>query len=118
MTLAEGYEPDQKTVQAVIPEDVSATAAAIEVDAEYVPVVSEIAAKLAPPVGGQPLQTAAEEDTLKVKISNTYEVKPECVSIAWSPRPAEGNAAYQTAYTATLTIQPEEGKDYIEVRKT
>ncbi len=118
VTLAEGYEPDQKTVQAVIPEDVSATAAAIEVDAEYVPVVSEIAAKLVPPVGGQPLQTAAEEDTLKVKISNTYEVKPECVSIAWSPRPAEGNAAYQTAYTATLTIQPEEGKDYIEVRKT
>jgi len=118
VTLAEGYETDQKIVQAIIPEDVSVTATSIKIEAQYVPVISKIAARLAPPVGGQPLQTAADEDTLKVKISNTYEVKPACVSIAWSPRPAEGNAAYQTAYTATLTIQPEEGKDYIEVRKT
>ena len=118
----EGYELTDKTIQIKIPKEYSADQAAV--DAKYVPVVNRITAKLTPPKAGQPSQTAAEADTLKVKITNEYEVKPEYVHITWSPKlsgkAGSETADYETAYTASITIEPKEkdGERYVEVRKT
>ena len=111
------------TVHVKIPADPAGEELVIA--AQYTPVIKDVKVALDAPEADQPLQTEANENTLKVTISNQYEIDPDFVKIIWSPNPPEGDKAeHDTAYTATVTIVPKEYlggdgvmKQYIKARK-
>ena len=83
----------------------------LEIRAEFIPGIREVSAEISIPVTGQPLQSEANADTLKVTISNQYEIDPEFVSISWTPQPEseeseEKIADYLMYYTVVIRIVP------------
>lgn len=118
------YTLTTPTIKVKIPEGLSEKDLAIR--AEYKPGIVSIAAEIAEPEGGKPLQTKADASTLRITVTNEYEVDPEFVSIEWSPEPLDGKDGEKIAdflkhYTATIRIVPKqdgEGNKYVNVRKT
>ena len=120
ITLAAGYELTDRTIKINIPSEL--TVNKLSIDAQYMPVISEITAVIAAPEGGAPMQMQANEDTLKVRISNQYEIDPDFVSITWTPEPIDKEgvktADYLTHYTAEIKLVPGEDEygKYIMVK--
>ncbi|MBR6959097.1 MAG: hypothetical protein IKH76_01320, partial [Clostridiales bacterium] len=115
--LKNGYKVTDRTIQVQIPNGLTANELAI--DANYIPVITKINAQVEAPSGGQPMQGSASDDTLRVTITNEYEIDPDYVSINWSPSPSDGNADYMTNYTVTISIVPHEDEDgkYVMARR-
>ena len=84
----------------------------ITIDAQYIPVINEISATIEAPVAEQTMQTAADEDTLKVTILNQYRIHSDFITITWTPEPldeaGEKKADYLIPYTATISVAPKE----------
>lgn len=99
-------KPEDRTVTLGIPEALSSDE--LRIRANYVPVVNLVSADVKAPEAGKALPDTA---TLMVKITNSFEISPENVSVTWTPSPADGKAAHMTAYTATVGLRPDsEGK--------
>ena len=60
ITLAEGYKLTDKTIKVNLPET---RPAVLELDAQFIPVISQIDVHLSKPAGGEPMQTEAKERT-------------------------------------------------------
>ena len=100
-----------RTIRLKLDENISSTS--FEIDAEYVPVISEIEASLDAPEGGKKMP---EDPVVTVKIDNTYEIHPDFVKLTWAPAPLgqddeEKTADYLTPYTATVTVEPKQKED-------
>ena len=106
-----GQDLNYNTIDVLIPDHF--TKDDIVVWACYIPVIKTLEGHIEVPVGGQTMQTEADENTLKVTITNTYEIHPDYVDIIWSPSPKEdehGNkiADYLVNYNATISLAPKE----------
>ena len=114
ITPVEPSDLRSKTIKIKVSSDISDAPGPI--DAQYIPVINSISAQITAPLAGEDMQTTANTDTLKVTISNQYQIHPDFVDIIWSPQPKEGKADYLTNYTVTVKLSPkkdEQGKDYI-----
>lgn len=117
ITLADGYSLSDKTVTVKIPTGVTGTE--LSIDARFIPVINKIEASVDAPVAGKKIQTVPDADSLKVTISNKYEVDPDYVAITWTPEPladsGDKKADYLTSYTVTISLAPksDENGNYI-----
>lgn len=114
LSLADGSEATDPIIQVVIPEHAGTDE--LSITAEYIPVVSKVEAEIEEPVGGEKM---SNEPSLFVTITNTYEVHPDYLELSWSPDPLEDGedkiADFRTAYTAKITVKPDE-QGHIKVR--
>ena len=110
ITPVAGYTVSDKIIKVNIPTGLQTNE--LSIDAQYIPVINEIKASIKAPVAEQTMQTAADESTLKVTISNEYQIHPDYIQIRWTPEPlddgGEKKADYLTPYTATISVSPKE----------
>lgn len=104
----EGKTSTDRTVSLIIPV-IPDTTDELTIQAEFRPLVSNIAVKVPAPVGGQ--EMATEVDEMIFHITNDYIVEPECTQITWSPAPKKSEtgkpvADFDVPYTATVTLKP------------
>ena len=107
-----------KTIKVRIPSEITGDPIPV-IDAQYIPVINNISAVIAAPEAGKTMQTEADENTLKVIISNQYQIHPDYVDIIWSPLPVDGKADYLTRYTVTVKLSPKTDAEgsYIYAKK-
>ena len=74
----------------------------INLKAVYNPVINKIAAALPVPTAGQTL--AATLTSCTATITNTYEITSIMNPVAWTPVTEDGTAAYNTSYTAAISV--------------
>ncbi len=134
--LADEYQdPSSKTIKVKIKDNIPTDHQDVCLYAKYKPIVTDIAAVVEAPVGGQLIQMdpsdEAGQETLKIKLGDEwFIVHPDYINtvsgkgqIDWSPNPmisADGRkAAYLIKYTAGLHIVPKEDHElsYIEVKR-
>lgn len=107
IALKTGSDLEDKTITITTAEEISVEELVIE--AKYMPVVNEIKVTADEPVGGKKL---ADTAGITIKITNEYQISPENISIQWFPAPSgdgdDKKAEYMTAYTAVVSIEPDE----------
>ena len=57
-------------------------------DAKYISVIKAIDVMIEAPAGRVPMQTEPDENTLRVIFADEYQIRPDFVEIAWSPKPS------------------------------